>query len=1398
MPSSRRFVPILVALLCSLGASAQTTIVRYVDPRADGANNGASWQNAFTSLAAALLSSASTSAIELRVAGQTYTGGFTLSRPAANGPLTILGGFRGLGPSGSPDDRDPAAFPTILDGAGASRVLTISTLNLSNPTFGPAVLIDGLTIRNGLASGPGAAGSGGGVFLNNSGSVSIANCLFEANQAAEGGALHWSSAGAPDPAPVIRNCRFIGNAATVRAGAAVLAVDGLVVDACAFELNTSAGSSGALALDRLVAIDHAQFLQNHASTNGGAIQLDTTAPRLRDCLFTDNAADIDGGAIYLRAGAFSPVLITNCSFFGNIAASRGGGAFLSGLDNGSQSPSTRARLDNCLFYANQAADGGALYDFNAILDMVSCAFSGNTATVRGGAYSSNRNNQVNDGVRRVVNCTFSNNAAPFGGAIARYSGNNTNSVGQSPHWLQILNSVLIENTCSGAAPCGGAVHHSRQGSIASGNAQILLDTSCVDGSIATGAIFSPTSSIGLAANNLLEVDPALILTRPRGLDGQAGTYDDDLTLKPASPCVDQGSNAWLLALADLPDVDGDNDAAEAPPLDASLRQRRQDTVAPNPPIGTPLIVDMGAYEVPECQPCVGESRWRFPISSGFTDLAMWAGGVPDSARDVRFVREGEYTVAFNANTQNRSAAVRAGEVRFALNGRRWTLTAANTTPFVVGAFAGDDAAAIVDGGLLLTGAGAIGRDPDSRGAITMQTAGARWEVAQSLSVGLNGSGELHLTENTSVFSLLGGVGEQPGSRGHVSIDGDGAAWEVLFTLSVSRGSVEVRNGGVLDVGLAAVVFPGGELAGDGTVVSDLINFGLVRPDSSDSAGFTPAALTIDGDYEQLGELPQVGDDTGVLGVTIGAHHQTGAIGVTRLEVGGDAAIAGGLVVSTTPGLDLNGLPIPELRALEARSVDGRFDAALLPGLADGRYFFIDYLSDSGGDAVVLRTNPLAPGFGFEPDVGAVETGVPTAIASADFNADGAEDVVVALPDSDAVVVLLSAGADQSGWLGFATPSILVPVGDQPSGVATGDFNNDGLTDIATCLAGDNAVQILLNDGAGGFAVPGPTETFAVGFEPRALAAADLDNDGDRDIAVACFASDSVVFLVQEPAPMPGMAQFIRALDFAVGDGPRAITLADFENDGSPDIVTSNLLDDTITFIRNQGELRIGLMAFDAPAGEDPDTAPPGDLDEDKDVDLVVAARGGEGAAVVFRNLGGFNFAPAVPLPIGSDPQSLVVVDLDLDGDDDIAAVITNDAGDRVVRVLRNDLTDGQIAFAPAEDLADDNPLLVVAADVDADQNRDLVVIASAPTEEGLRAPPDFIAAASLNAYCPEDINGDGVIQFSDLNILVSAFNTAAGEPGFVPIADINNDGAVGFADLNALLGRFNTGCDGAK
>ena len=57
--------------------------------------------------------------------------------------------------------------------------------------------------------------------------------------------------------------------------------------------------------------------------------------------------------------------------------------------------------------------------------------------------------------------------------------------------------------------------------------------------------------------------------------------------------------------------------------------------------------------------------------------------------------------------------------------------------------------------------------------------------------------------------------------------------------------------------------------------------------------------------------------------------------------------------------------------------------------------------------------------------------------------------------------------------------------------------------------------------------------------------------------------------------------------------------------------------------------------------------------------------------------------------------------------------------------------------------------------------------------------------------CPEDINGDDVIDTADLGLLIAVFGQM---PPTIPEADINGDGVVDTADLGSLIAEFGNAC----
>ncbi|MGB2979626.1 MAG: Ig-like domain-containing protein, partial [Candidatus Zixiibacteriota bacterium] len=94
--------------------------------------------------------------------------------------------------------------------------------------------------------------------------------------------------------------------------------------------------------------------------------------------------------------------------------------------------------------------------------------------------------------------------------------------------------------------------------------------------------------------------------------------------------------------------------------------------------------------------------------------------------------------------------------------------------------------------------------------------------------------------------------------------------------------------------------------------------------------------------------------------------------------------------------------------------------------------------------------------------------------------------------------------------GTFAPHSIYPVGDYPVSVFSADLDGDGDLDLATANEHSASVSVLLNNGDGSFATH---SVYAAGDGPWSVFSADLDGDGDLDLAVADYYSDSVSVLL---------------------------------------------------------------------------------------------------------------------------------------------------------------------------------------------------------------------------------------------------------------------------------------------
>ena len=199
--------------------------------------------------------------------------------------------------------------------------------------------------------------------------------------------------------------------------------------------------------------------------------------------------------------------------------------------------------------------------------------------------------------------------------------------------------------------------------------------------------------------------------------------------------------------------------------------------------------------------------------------------------------------------------------------------------------------------------------------------------------------------------------------------------------------------------------------------------------------------------------------------------------------------------------------------------DGTFTRA--PGTAPSGYgcFSVtigDYDGDGVDDLAVTSNDStvtifLGNGDGtFTQSGNSINVGMwPASIVSADLNGDGTLDLAVSNMSSGTVTVLLGSG---HGTFTQAANSP-ISVGNSPSSITAGDFNQDGKPDLAVSNYYGNNTTVLLGIGDGSFTPV--TTSPAAGYAPYTIVSADFDGDGVPDLATANDgASATAVFLTR--------------------------------------------------------------------------------------------------------------------------------------------------------------------------------------------------------------------------------------------------------------------------------------------
>ena len=400
---------------------------------------------------------------------------------------------------------------------------------------------------------------------------------------------------------------------------------------------------------------------------------------------------------------------------------------------------------------------------------------------------------------------------------------------------------------------------------------------------------------------------------------------------------------------------------------------------------------------------------------------------------------------------------------------------------------------------------------------------------------------------------------------------------------------------------------------------------------------------------------------------------------------------------------------------------------------------------------------------------------PQMVISGDFNHDGLPDLaVLRLNATSTITILLNNGDGTFETAGTISQANINWIG-------SADFNGDGKADLV--LSG-NPTIIMLSNGDGTF----HTSATIGGFFP-ALAIGDFNGDGKPDLTdgngVALGKGDGTF-------QAPVFANGNLAGNFI---GP--VVVGDFNGDGKLDVIAIDLVPNDLAVLLGDGTGKLSAPTrFSAGTGFTPASLSVADLNGDKKLDVVAYDFIANDFSVLLGNGNGtFQAAVNSPLPAGpfggsSLGTSMVVADFTGDGIPDLAVsnttILPFGSGPFGPPTINGTISilpgkgDGSF-LAPVQYNPAPQPISFLAtADFNGDGRPDLAFlepVTQAPTEIGvmlgnadgiMQSPRVYPAGDTPASPVLADLNGDG---FPDLVLAHGGFN------GNVSVMLGNGDGS---------------------
>ncbi len=417
------------------------------------------------------------------------------------------------------------------------------------------------------------------------------------------------------------------------------------------------------------------------------------------------------------------------------------------------------------------------------------------------------------------------------------------------------------------------------------------------------------------------------------------------------------------------------------------------------------------------------------------------------------------------------------------------------------------------------------------------------------------------------------------------------------------------------------------------------------------------------------------------------------------------------------------------------------------------------------------------------------------VTPADVNQDGALDLATVDWAGTNATILIGDGLGsftQAVDLGLEARGSTTKV----NGVAVADLDGDGERDIALSAPEKRGLLLLTRSETADSNIEATARNFDVEAEPHAATVGDLDGDGDLDVVTGDGGFSQVTLLMND-----GRGALTRLRSYPVAGCLASIAVADFDRDGDLDIIVADSRGTTVWVMLNEGAAAYGGAAR-LPVGANPYFVTAGDFSGD-DVPDIVTANSGSGTVSLLAGSGDGTFLPAEALDVGGAPAGAALTDLDGDRATDLAVVTDGTSELIVFRGIGDGTFDGGMSYGVQ------NPSYVAAGDLDGDGDPDLAVASEVlfaafiftNSGDGTFAPPRTVDIGhGPYSIAAVDMSGDGALdlvtanQFSNtVSILINEgrgafavpFEYSVGtDPRFILTGDLDGDGDADLASAN--------------